>query len=134
VLTDGYRLSPYVTGEISGSVIDKASKVPLRYVIGTGFNSEKMWSTESLPDGARAMNSDWVLHFDCNPDLILEKSIEVQNVYLATRKHLELPELRWAKDLRFMAEQQAQVIGNTEGAPLRPGVKEELHKVISSHI
>jgi hypothetical protein len=56
------------------------------------------------------MDRDWVLYFDCNPDLVLERLAEDQNAYLATRKYLGLPELRWARDLRGMAEWQARMV------------------------
>lgn len=106
VLTDGYRLSPYIVDNGSDPSVVEVVSFSLRYAFGVDLDPDKVWLSEPLPDGSRAMNSDWVLYFDCNPDLVLARSTEEQNAYLATRKHLELPSLRWAADLRFMAEQQ----------------------------
>ncbi|KAF1354245.1 hypothetical protein EJ07DRAFT_158639 [Lizonia empirigonia] len=109
VLTDDYRLNPYVKDRgsdivIRGIVIIGVASVPLKYVVGTGLDPTKMWLSEPLIRGLRTMEPDWVLFFDCNPDLVLARSQKVQNSYLATRDQLGLPELRWAADLRFMAE------------------------------
>ena len=54
------------------------------------------------------MAAGWVLHFDCNPDLLLARPTKEQNEYLASRDMLGLPALRWAADLRFLAERQEQ--------------------------
>ncbi|UPX10030.1 uncharacterized protein EKO05_0000706 [Ascochyta rabiei] len=117
VLTDDYRLSPYMRdGDpdtnmprtiIPEKLTTRSASVPLQYALGINLDAAKIWLEESLPDGFRAMDPNWVLFFDCNPDLMLARSVEDQNAYLATRDHLGLPVLRWAADLRYLAERQA---------------------------
>lgn len=112
VLTDEYRLNPYVRDRgsdvvIRGIVITAVTSVPLKYIVGTGLDPTKMWLSEPLLRGLRIMDTEWVLFFDSNPDLVLARSPKVQNSYLATRDQLGLPELRWAADLRYMAEEHA---------------------------
>jgi hypothetical protein len=55
------------------------------------------------------MQSGWVFFFDCNPDLLLTRPVKEQNEYLATRDGLGLPALRWAADLRLLAERQGML-------------------------
>lgn len=109
MLTDDYRLNPYVEVEwfaatVAGNATNGATNMPLRYVVGNGLDQARMWLDQPLDNGLRTMALDWVLFFDRNPDLILARSMENQNSYLQTRDHLGLPALRWAVDLRFMAE------------------------------
>ncbi|KAF9693205.1 hypothetical protein EKO04_008629 [Ascochyta lentis] len=121
VLTDSYRLNPYVAdaGSLttnSGTAITESTNMPLKYVLGTDLDATKMWLENPLPNGLRAMDFDWVLFYDSNPDLMLVESLENQNAYLATRDHLGLPDLRWAADLRFMAERQARAVASADEA------------------
>jgi hypothetical protein len=55
------------------------------------------------------MQSGWVFFFDCNPDLMLARPVREQNEYLASRDGLGLPALRWAADLRLLAEREGVV-------------------------
>lgn len=115
VLTDDYRLHPYIATEGSNTTIARisdarASNASLRCIFGTVLDPKTMWLSEALPGGLRVMAADWVLHFNCNPDLILARPIEEQNSYLATRDRLGLPDLRWAADLWLMAERQNRAI------------------------
>ncbi|KZM21580.1 hypothetical protein ST47_g7279 [Ascochyta rabiei] len=84
VLTDDYRLSPYMRdGDpdtnmprtiIPEKLTTRSASVPLQYALGINLDAAKIWLEESLPDGFRAMDPNWVLFFDCNPDLMLARS------------------------------------------------------------
>ncbi|KAF2623282.1 hypothetical protein BU25DRAFT_425047 [Macroventuria anomochaeta] len=147
VLTDDYRLNPYLVRKgagitVAGIVIAGACSVPLRYVMGTDLDPEQMWLSVPRRHGLRIIHSDWVLHFDCNPDLMLARPVEEQNAYLATRDHLGLPELRWAADLRFMAERYDQALRSVVKATSVAGgermnedrAKEGQRRIFSSHL
>ena len=113
VLTEDYRINPYLVHKdgksVPGSIIiGEVAGNHLRYILGIGLERQRLW--RRLPDqnGLRTMSAGWVLHFDCNPDLILARSVKEQNEYLATRDQLGLPPLRWAPDLKLLAERQEQ--------------------------
>lgn len=121
VLTQDYRVRPYLVRDdgkwVPGSIfINQVDERHLRYILGIGLERQRLWRSPPGQDGLRIMSAGWVLHFDCNPDLILAKSLREQNGYLATRDVLKLPPLRWASDLKFLAEQQeegAEGVGST---------------------
>ena len=79
--------------------------------MGIGLDPDLMWSPKPLQDGLRTMQPGWVFFFDCNPDLMLARPVREQNEYLASRDGLGLPALRWAADLRALAEWQGIVGG-----------------------
>ena len=113
VLTEDYRINPYLVRKdgqwVPGSVIiNETSDNHLRYILGVGLERQRLWRRPPNQNGLRTMSAGWVLHFDCNPDLILARSLKEQNEYLATRDLLGLPPLRWAADLRLLAERREQ--------------------------
>ena len=116
LLTDSCRLHPYLlhinNKETFGSIaLPSAADVTHRYVMGIGLDPDLMWSPKPLQDGLRTMQPGWVFFFDCNPDLMLARPVREQNEYLASRDGLGLPALRWAADLRALAEWQGIVGG-----------------------
>lgn len=113
VLTEDYRVNPYLVRKdgkwMHGSIIIReVDGRHLRYILGIGLERQRMWRKPPGQNGLRSMSAGWVLHFDCNPDLILARSVKEQNEYLSTRDQLGLPPLRWAADLRLLAERQEQ--------------------------
>jgi hypothetical protein len=70
--------------------------------MGVGLDPDLM----PLQNGLRTMQPRRVFFFDCNPDILLTRPVKEQNEYLATRDGLGLPPLRWAADLRFLAERE----------------------------
>ncbi|KAG9198564.1 hypothetical protein G6514_009805 [Epicoccum nigrum] len=111
VLTDSYRLHPYLTHidnkEIPRSIaLPYAANVTHRYVMGVGLDPDLMWSPKPLQNRLRTMQPGWVFFFDCNPGMLLTRPVKKQNEYLATRDGLGLPPLRWAADLRSLAERE----------------------------
>jgi hypothetical protein len=110
-LTEDYRFEPYLVCKdgswIAASIIIAGvEEAHLRYILGIGLARQKIWRRPAGQNGLRTMSAGWVLHFDCNPDLILARPMKEQNEYLASRDQLGLPPLRWAADLRFLAMQQ----------------------------
>lgn len=113
VITDDYRFRPYLIpyngGFAHGSVTEvSVADVTHRYIMGVGLDQQEKWLQAPLQNGLRTMATSWVLYYDCNPDMILERPRQEQNEYLATRDRLGLPLLRWAGDLSFMATQRRQ--------------------------
>ncbi len=108
-------MNPYIISNdketvIVSIIIENMAHLALRYVTGIGLDPEQMWLDAPVHDGLRTMTAGWVLFFDCNPDMMLARSVREQNEYLATRDWLGLPQLRWAADLKRMAERESQVL------------------------
>ena len=100
-LTEDYRIRPYLVRtsggwEVASIIIAESGNIHLRYILGAGLDLQTMWRGPAGPDGLRVMAAGWVLHFDCNPDLLLARPTKEQNEYLASRDMLGLPALRWA--------------------------------------
>ncbi|KAH6629357.1 hypothetical protein C7974DRAFT_424413 [Boeremia exigua] len=118
VLTDDYRLNPYLIGEDTNATIASIAAAEMahfnvRYIMGIGLDPGRMWIGATRQNRLRIMDENWVLYFDCNPDKMLEKSVREQNEYLATRDLMRLPQLRWAADLKFLAERYTRANGTT---------------------
>lgn len=52
MLTDEYRLNPYITSAGAGSGYTAAADDNLRYVLGVGFDPRTMWHNKVLLDGS----------------------------------------------------------------------------------